>query len=165
MVDPEEVDKLKRAIAVEAALKAVRSRSFSGRHPELGKMIKCPICNRRHRSSIVCKAVYAKDKNGQPMMASQRTRRGVYGAKAFDKQRFHLHPNKNNLQLVQRTQELYPQHEPYLGQDPQACMESAREQATEQLTEKRRKARRAARRRAQFSRRINLGLLPPGSRP
>lgn len=31
------------------AVSDIRSRSYSGRHPELGKMIKCQICGRRHR--------------------------------------------------------------------------------------------------------------------
>jgi hypothetical protein len=28
------------------AIQAIRSRSFSGRHPELGKMLKCQVCGR-----------------------------------------------------------------------------------------------------------------------
>jgi uncharacterized OB-fold protein len=35
--------------AAEKATKEIRGRSFSGRHPELGKMIKCAVCGRRHR--------------------------------------------------------------------------------------------------------------------
>lgn len=34
---------------VEAAQKAIRGRSFSGRNPHLGKMINCPVCGERHR--------------------------------------------------------------------------------------------------------------------
>jgi len=36
---------------VQAALKAIRQRSFSERNPHLGKMIKCQVCNRRHRAA------------------------------------------------------------------------------------------------------------------
>lgn len=43
---------------IEAELKAVYDRSFSGRNPELGKMIKCQVCGRRHRSSIECKQIF-----------------------------------------------------------------------------------------------------------
>lgn len=43
---------------IDAELKVVHDRSFSGRHPELGKMIKCQVCGQRHRNSIVCKQVF-----------------------------------------------------------------------------------------------------------
>ncbi len=36
---------------VQAALKAIRQRSFSERNPHLGKMIKCQVCGRRHRAA------------------------------------------------------------------------------------------------------------------
>ncbi len=35
--------------AAAAALKEIRNRSFSGRHPDLGRMINCPFCGLRHR--------------------------------------------------------------------------------------------------------------------
>lgn len=35
--------------AAEEALGDIKQRSFSGRHAELGKMINCPVCRRRHR--------------------------------------------------------------------------------------------------------------------
>jgi hypothetical protein len=35
---------------LDAATKEIASRSFSKRHPELGKMINCAVCGRRHRS-------------------------------------------------------------------------------------------------------------------
>jgi hypothetical protein len=37
------------------ALKEVAGRSFSGRHPELGKMLNCKVCGRRHRESEMVK--------------------------------------------------------------------------------------------------------------
>src|SRR5258708_12251499 len=42
------------------ALKQIRNRSFSGRHLDLGKMIKCQVCNLRHRESIVHKQIFTK---------------------------------------------------------------------------------------------------------
>jgi hypothetical protein len=36
---------------VVKGLAEIRRRSFSGRHPELGKMIKCQVCGRRHREN------------------------------------------------------------------------------------------------------------------
>ncbi len=43
-----------------------RGLSFSGRHPELGKMIKCDGCGRRHRSSIIHERKFATDIHGEP---------------------------------------------------------------------------------------------------
>jgi hypothetical protein len=43
--------------AVEAsakALKEIRGKSFAGRNPEVGKMIKCQVCRTRHRDIQVC---------------------------------------------------------------------------------------------------------------
>src|SRR5271166_498639 len=34
---------------IEKTLAAIKLRPFSGRHPELGKMIKCQVCGLRHR--------------------------------------------------------------------------------------------------------------------
>lgn len=50
--------------AAEAALDDIKDRSFSGRHADLGKMINCRVCNRRHRA---VDAVYREhfDENGK----------------------------------------------------------------------------------------------------
>lgn len=52
----EALEKLKRDQAVAAATvefeKAFRDRPFSQRHTELGKMIKCAECGKRHRASV-----------------------------------------------------------------------------------------------------------------
>lgn len=50
--------------AADAALGSIKERSFSGRHAELGKMINCCVCNRRHRTTD---AVYREhfDENGK----------------------------------------------------------------------------------------------------
>lgn len=53
------------AKAVEKFDSSFRDRSFSGRHPELGKMIKCD-CGHRHRSSIIHERVFATDIKGEP---------------------------------------------------------------------------------------------------
>src|SRR5690242_6541951 len=53
--------------AVAAFEEGRRVKSFSERNPELGKMINCAVCSRRHRSSKVCAPVYTttmKDENG-----------------------------------------------------------------------------------------------------
>ena len=48
MSDEQELKPMNEA-EVEAALAEIASRSFSARNPELGKMIKCQYCGRRHR--------------------------------------------------------------------------------------------------------------------
>ena len=79
-VDNEELDKA-IDLVVEAAAKDLmgpeladavaefsehrRSLPFSGRHPELGKMIKCDGCGRRHRSSIIHERRFATDIHGE----------------------------------------------------------------------------------------------------
>src|SRR6267142_6448767 len=45
--------------AAAKAIKEIHARSFSGRYPELGKMIKCSVCNRRHRASVVHEQKFA----------------------------------------------------------------------------------------------------------
>src|SRR6266404_7287931 len=35
--------------AINAVLFAIQDRSFSGRNPELGKMVNCRVCGTRHR--------------------------------------------------------------------------------------------------------------------
>ena len=132
---------------VAAALAAIRSRSFSGRNPQLGKMINCPICRLRHRKTnivggkvVKCEARYAPHRfvdgdkivEGASMMASQETAKGVLGARFFAKKRFHPHPSKKKLQLVQRTQQIFTQFKIYIT-DPIECMKESRKEAARQL--------------------------------
>lgn len=51
---------IKNEIATEEALKAVKQRSYAGRHPELGKMVKCQICKTRHRAVKQCSQKFHK---------------------------------------------------------------------------------------------------------
>jgi hypothetical protein len=44
----------------DKVLADLRSRSFSGRHPELGKMIKCQVCGRRHRAVEKCEQKFVE---------------------------------------------------------------------------------------------------------
>jgi len=50
--------------AVESFQQSFRERSFSGRNPDLGKMINCGVCGWRHRSSVVCEQRFAKVRIG-----------------------------------------------------------------------------------------------------
>lgn len=55
--------------AIEKFEKAFHRRSFSGRHPELGRMFKCAVCGHRHRAAQVCVQVFAKDEDGADRIA------------------------------------------------------------------------------------------------
>jgi len=66
------------------------------------------------------------------LIADQTTRKGQYGAAAFAKKRLKPHHSRRDLQLVQRTIELYPQHSVYLV-DPLEAMREARLQAQRQI--------------------------------
>ena len=163
-MNPEKFD-VKEAVA--KALEAIRKKSFAERHPELGKMLNCPVCSRRHRGAI-CAPKYAQGRVGSmtegiDLIASQKTARGVMGASRFAKKRFHPHPSKRKLQLVQRTQEMYFLNEPYFT-DAQACMEESRDMAQRQLKKERNRKERRTQKIQQLSRRINAGLIPGGTR-
>ena len=119
-------------VASVLALEELRRRSFSARHPELGKMVKCQVCNRRHRDSIKCEqkfvelwveedletgektVIYATavqpkgvEVRGQ-ISAEQPTLKQVVGATAFKTKRLNPHPNKLNLQYVELVRALTP---------------------------------------------------------
>jgi hypothetical protein len=146
-------------IAIAKTVNAIRNRSFHDRNPSIGKMVNCPICDRRHREPL-CQPVYAVGRWADekiPLIASQTTRKGVYGAATVAKKRFHPHPSKRKLQLVQRTQTLYPQNEPYLT-DPVECMKESRKQAVRQLETEWAEARKIRRNQQKLSRRINALL-------
>jgi hypothetical protein len=118
--------------AVNAALEDISGRSFSARHPELGKMINCKICTRRHRASIKCKQTFVElyieedletgDKKTiyatamqEPgiILPHQRSRhqptiKQIVGAQNFKGRRRKPHPNKRNLQLIEQVRILLP---------------------------------------------------------
>lgn len=52
MPDPVEKAKLEAAVLVFNTDRA--GKSYSGRHPELGRMVNCFVCDKRHRSAHVC---------------------------------------------------------------------------------------------------------------
>lgn len=64
-IGKKEIDSLRTKIAAVEFETARRQRSFSGRHPELGPMINCPVCQRRHRDNENCQIRYA-NKPGTP---------------------------------------------------------------------------------------------------
>jgi len=86
--------------------KSFRERSFSGRHLELGKMISCGVCGRRHRKSEVCEQRFAKVRIGhseeyrQTESVEPKPRRGI-----GPKKRMNPHFSKRRITLVQRVKE------------------------------------------------------------
>jgi hypothetical protein len=98
--------------AAQEALAAIRQRSFSGRNPELGKMVKCQVCGRRHRASEVHEQKFAiKNKQGidykRPSPAGQ-TLKGVLGAATFAKRRLRPPLNWRQNLIVQLVNENLP---------------------------------------------------------
>lgn len=167
-----DINKQRLNKAVFEALEAIRNRSFSGRNPQLGKMINCHVCSTRHRSYPACIIKYAKgsrydmlpESEKKEMVIEPTTIKQLVGARQFARKREHPHPSKRGLQLVQRVQKLFPFNEPYLS-DPKECMKESRKQAIRELKAEHRLVRRAIRRQTQISRRINAGLAKPGARP
>lgn len=130
-----------------------KARPFTARHPELGKMINCPVCQTRHRSSLGCKAVYVAD--------VPHTKAGLYGAKSFKGRRQHPHHNQKNLQLLERTRLLFPYYNSYL--EPLEAMKAARAEAKRDLRGEQKQRSDRVRRQQELSRRINRGLEFPGT--
>ncbi len=119
------------ADAVNAALEDISGRSFSARHPELGKMKKCQVCRFRHREAVKCqqrfvelyieedletgekKTIYATAMQEPgtilPHQHSDRqpTIKQIVGAN-FKGRRLKPHPNKRNLQFIEQVRILVP---------------------------------------------------------
>jgi hypothetical protein len=120
---------------LEAALGDIRGRSFSGRNPHLGKMIKCQVCNLRHRENEK-KCVQAftyrigdyeyfkeetNEETGETKLVpdlrtaqdaaiksvGKVTKESVIGKASFAKKRFNPHPSKIKLQFIERVRKVY----------------------------------------------------------
>ncbi len=137
--------------------------SFSGRNPQLGKMIKCQVCLKRHRSSQVCHQVFTTGTHDpapegeKKLLVAAETRKGILGAAKFAKQRINPHHSHKLLELVQLTQDLFPKYFGVQIKDPQKAMQAARGEAQKILTRKARARRRITRNKQELSRRINRG--------
>lgn len=127
--------------AIAHLMEERKFKSFSQRHPELGKMIKCQICLRRHRSSQVCRQMFSVGTHDtRPLLektvliCQTNTRKGMHGAKAFEKKRRNPHHSHRLLLLVQMTQKLFPKYYPKQIDDPAKAMHAARGEAIKILT-------------------------------
>lgn len=162
----------------EAVKKAVaefeeeyRVKSFSQRNPAFGKMINCPVCDRRHRNAVPCVQRFALDKNEFPRTGANipgqhpnQTRRGALGVLDNTKgKRILPHHSSRLLQLVQLTQDMFPSEQPFWP-TPVEAMHRGRTLAGRFLRKRVRLEGDARRERQHVSRSINRGLLSPGSR-
>lgn len=127
--------------AADKALGDIRDRSFSGRNPELGKMINCQVCDRRHRAVIKCKQVFKQlwvDEDVEtgeltiqyatvPLPGQNPGPKAIIGAAFFAKKRKNPHPSRRKLQYIRLVRKLTPDE--YTQED----LKDAREMAAELL--------------------------------
>ena len=151
------------------------NRSFSERHPEEGKMMNCPFCDLRHRVTknaekyaTNCFQQFAVNPRTKEVMTTPNTRKGVNGAAAFARKRFHPHRNAFTLLVLQRAGDLYAaacdaasaggdRHQVDYGKCIRRAFQSVRDQ--------REAERRLKRLQQSIARSINFGLIRPGTRP
>jgi hypothetical protein len=117
------------AKAIAATTKTIEGRSFSERHPELGKMVNCRVCGTRHRANEKkCEQVFTyrvgdyeyfrEDEQGllvpdyrtATRPDEKPTRNQYNGAPRmmnFSMPRYHPHPSKVKLQFIERTRKVF----------------------------------------------------------
>jgi hypothetical protein len=158
------------ATAVKKALKGIHDRPYSGRHPELGKMFKCQVCGKRHRSSMICLQKFEVLAEDEDLETGERTTiyataipadgratpKQVVGAAAFAKKRQLRRPNKNDLQIVEITRRIYNRDDfdPDKPED-MTFMQECRLAAAQEIRKKRELRAKAYRKRQRASRRKN----------
>jgi hypothetical protein len=171
---------LELQIAVDKALKEIKHRSFSERHPELGKMVNCRVCSRRHREhERKCEQVftyrvgdyelYRMDEEKNELVPDYRTAirpdekptmKQYMGAAAYAKKRFHPHLSKVKLLFIERTRKIFEELGFALDDKDgnfQKNLQRARVLAARQIRRERRISSRRARLEQRVSRRINRG--------
>lgn len=167
--------------ATSKVLADIRSKSYSARHPELGKMIKCQVCGQRHRNSQKCIQTFTTKWFEEDMetgvvetifataapQGQKPTKRQIMGSAAFKAKRIKRRLSPKDLQLVERTKQIFNQLG--FGEDTppaifQKYLKVAREAAELQLRAERKKKAKKYRRQQEISRRINHGSATPGRR-
>ena len=162
----------------EVALKEIRSRSFAGRHPELGKMVNCPVCDLRHRDSQKCeqkfKELWIEEdlETGEkeiiyatppPPPNRRQTTKMIVGAKQFKGKRRLHRPNPNELHMIELTRKFFPNFEGIFDTEEKQ-MKAARKLAIWMFHHIRKRKAEKRRRQQDISRKINNGLLPAGTK-
>jgi hypothetical protein len=164
-----------------AAEAEVKSRPFSARNPELGRMIKCQVCGLRHRSVQKCEQKFTnragdfeyfheEEIDGEVKLVptlrtaiphdEKPTRKQIMGAAATHKKRFHPHHSKMKLLFIERTRKVFLA----LGFNADCDKETfdknlqrARVVAARQIRKERRQSSRRVRLEQRASRRANRG--------
>ncbi len=164
--------------AARKALLEIRKRPFSGRHPELGKMVNCQVCAMRHRvGERECTQKFAElyteedIETGEktvvyatvPLPGQRRTVKSVLGAKMFSGKRRQARPNALQLRVVQLTRDFFPAFQGVVEEKKQIA--AAKKLAIFVVRHEQEQLAKKLRRQQQQSRRINRGLAVPGSRP
>ena len=175
--------------AIADAVNTLRAKSYAGRNPSLGRMIKCAVCGNRHYSSKACEPRYAThDRHGDPYFEDgsplvinvedidnpiverhqRQIQRAIFGVAAFAKKRLnpHLHPRVN--EILHRANEGFNEetktNESFGLNHYQPDVTEHVRAAKNIVLERRDRKSRKAQKQADISRRINRGLALPGSR-
>lgn len=179
----DETNKLQQEI--EKFEKGQRAKTYSERHPELGRMIKCAKCGRRHYSIKVCEMKYATHRSSNkggvpyyedesPMYAPLEDQFGspnkgaIFGAAQFKGRRVKPHPHPLVNEIFDRASRNFKLKEQQLaeaGDQEQADFTVAFRAAKKHISNRIRRQKKLMRRQQDISRRINVGLIGPGSRP
>jgi hypothetical protein len=161
--------------AVKKALQAIKDRSFSGRNPQLGKMVKCQVCGTRHRSVIKCEQRFKELHTEEDLETGEVTTvfatclqpdkkptvRQKVGAQGFKGKRKNPHPNQGDLQLIERSKKNFDAtgDEGYVSPEEfQHRIRLVRTTAERQLRKENRRKAKKFRKVQDVSRRINRGL-------
>lgn len=182
--------------AIAEATKAIGARSFSERHPELGKMVNCQVCGTRHRlNERKCVQVFTyrmkdyellKETEDGKVVPDYRTCapegekptiKQIMGAATFARKRFHPHPSKIKLLLIQKTRAAFerlgfelvddkseafkaltPDEKKLKVEQFQKNLQRSRVVAAREIRKERELSDREYRRRADQARRINRGF-------
>jgi hypothetical protein len=167
--------------ALDDAKKIIEGRSFSDRHPELGKMVNCQVCGHRHRvNERKCEQkftfrvgdyeLFREDEKGKLVPDTRTairpnekpTMKQMMGQAAFAKKRFKPHHSKIKLQFIERTRVIFQREGFDVDSDKETFeknLQHARVLAARELRKERRAARKEIHKRQDTSRRINRGLL------
>src|SRR6266566_1295673 len=111
--------------AVKKFAEAFAERSFSQRHEDLGKMIDCRLCGRRHRegdSLAKLSRAHGEQKFGDIKIPSRSV--------AFKKQRIHPHHNSRIRQFANLAEKIYTQDiAPYFHEEGDRLIRRAQRRA------------------------------------
>jgi hypothetical protein len=152
-----------------------KEKSYSERHSELGRMLNCPFCDRRHRNSIACFQIFAKESIGIgrndlcPCGSKKKFKKCcvsidngvelVATGRGHGKGRLTPHWNRRSLELVDLTRQLIPTYAEILNKEGklEPDVKKARSRALNMLRKKWHEQGSEIQRQQKLSRKINRG--------